>query len=71
MTLDEAARKLREMYDDPLTGKAVSIHLFGIQYANQIQELTTQEIVDLAGLPASYQVEVNKGKNLAQYVQIK
>ena len=71
MTLDEAGRILRKMYDDPTTDRVVSIHLFGIKYAEQIQDLTAQKIVDCAGLKKSYFAEVNKGKNLAKYVKLK
>jgi hypothetical protein len=71
MTLDEAARRLAAMYHDPATGKVVSIHLFGITYAEAIDGMSLEEVVVGAGLNKSYQTEVRKGMNLARYVSIK
>lgn len=35
MTIDEAARKLRDMYDSaPDKEQVMHIHLFGVKYAN-------------------------------------
>ena len=56
------------MYDDPATGKAVSIHLFGIRYAEELGGMPIEEVVARAGLPKSYQTEVRKGMTLARYV---
>jgi len=67
MTIEEAARLLREMYDDPNTDKVVSIHLFGMRYARDLDGLPIKEIVICAGLQKSYQTEVRKGINLARY----
>ena len=69
MTLDQAARALRAMYDDPATGKAVSVHLFGIRYAEQIQGLDAREIARRAAIPESYGTEIRKGITLAAYVR--
>ena len=72
MGIDEAANKLREMYDTALEKeKAVQIHLFGIKYAEYLANLSIAKVVALAGLPPSYVTEVNKGKNLAKYVELK
>ena len=68
MTIDEAARRLKAMYDDASTGKAVSIHLFGIRYADELDGMSIGEVVIRAGLPKSYQTEVRKGMSLARYV---
>ncbi|QPM91422.1 HTH-like domain-containing protein [Pseudooceanicola algae] len=68
MRLEDAAKALRAMYDDPATGKAVSIHLFGIRYADSLKGMPLEEIVIRAGLPKSYQTEVRKGINLARHV---
>ena len=72
MGIDEAANKLREMYDTALEKeKVVQIHLFGIKYAEYLANLPTAKVVDRAGLRSSYVTEVNKGKNLAKYVELK
>ncbi len=68
MKIEDAARALREMYDDPETGKAVSIHLFGIRYAEELDGMSIDEVVARAGLPESYRTEVRKGITLARYV---
>lgn len=51
--------------------KAVSIHLFGIKYADQIREMSAKEIVVGAGLPESYKTEIRKGINLTKYVEVR
>ena len=69
MTLVEAGRKLREMYDTAPDGEQVChIHLFGIQFADELHGLTNQAIVDQAGIPKTYATEVAKGRKLAKYV---
>ena len=72
MTIDEAARILRDMYDSaPDKEQVAHVHLFGIKYADQIDGLTKTEIVRRAGLPPSYDVEVGAGRRLAKYVIVK
>lgn len=74
MTLTELSRELRTMYDNGgYKGKVVSIHLFGIKYADQIERsgVTAKDIVIAAQLPESYHTEVHKGMRLARYVSIK
>ncbi len=72
MRVDQASSFLREMYDKaPDNEKALSIHLFGIIYAEQLEGLSKKEIVMGEGLPVSYQTELNKGMNLARYVELK
>ncbi len=72
MTLDEAAQILREMYYNAPRGEQVAhIHLFGIEYADQLEGLTNPEIVRQAGLNGSYHSEVAKGRRLSKYVSVK
>jgi 5-methylcytosine-specific restriction protein B len=73
MRIDEASKILAQMYaHGAATGeKAVSIHLFGIKYANEIRDMSAKEIVIGADLPKSYKTEIRKGINLAKYVEIK
>ena len=69
MTLEEAGRKLREMYDAAPDGEQVAhIHLFGIKYADELDDLTNMGIVRQAGMRESYHTEVAKGRKLAKYV---
>lgn len=74
MTQNELSNKLKIMYDNAPKGeKAVTVHLFGIQYANELSDknITIKEVVKAAKVPNSYYVEVAKGINLARYVKIK
>ena len=70
MTLEEAGRKLRKMYDSAPYGEQVAhIHLFGIKYADELGSLTNMDIVRQAGMRESYHSEVAKGRRLAKYVR--
>ena len=58
------------MYKDALLNeKVVSVHLFGIKYADEIRDLSVKDIVVSAELPESYKTEIRKGINLAKYVE--
>lgn len=62
------------MYEEAPKGHTVAkIHLFGVIYSNEIDgcDGSIKDIVMSSGIPVSYVVEVNKGKNLAQYVTVK
>lgn len=52
---------------------AVSIHLFGIEYADYIHSCGTspKELAILAGVPETYGTEINKGLKLSEFVQLK
>lgn len=74
MELVDLSKKLKSMYENALKGeKAVSIHLFGIEYADEIKmnNYSISEIVELAGISKSYVVEVNKGINISKHVTLK
>ena len=72
MTVDEAARILRGMYDAG-EGRGLmvtAIHLFGIRYADDLSRLSIKEILLHAGMSEKYQTEVYKGIRLAGYVKV-
>lgn len=72
MGLQELAGKLREMYDNAPAGeKVVQLHLFGIMYADALARFSPNAVVKRAGISGSYGTEVNKGRNLAKYVELK
>lgn len=72
MSLQQLADELREMYDTaPKKEKAAYIHLFGIRYAAELDRFSPGSVVKRSGLPPSYGTEVNKGRNLAKYVDLK
>ena len=73
MTVDEAARILREMYYAGAHGRGLmttGIHLFGIIYADDLSRLSIKDILLHAGMRYKYQTEVNKGIRLAGYVKV-
>ena len=73
MTVTRLGQLLRQMYREAPKGEAtVMIHLFGIIYAEEIRACGASclAIVTAAGISESYQVEVNKGVNLARYVTV-
>ena len=62
---------LKEMYEAALPGEqSLNIHLFGIHYAGILSNFGKKRILEIAGLPDSYQAEINKGIKLAQYVDL-
>lgn len=71
MTLKELGTKLSEMYNNAPKGDAVAmIHLFGIKYANEINQnnYSKKEIIEQSGISTSYLTELTKGVKLAEYV---
>lgn len=73
MNTMELGKKLKGMYETQGAKKTAMIHLFGIIYAEEIVEANTNalEIIKSAEMKESYQAEINKGINLAKYVEIK
>ena len=68
----ELATKLREMHRRASYGKkGVAGLLFGIKYADELEHGRVANIVRLAGLPIGYDIEVNYGRNLAPYVDLR
>jgi|Cruoilmetagenom7_1024161.scaffolds.fasta_scaffold65926_3 5-methylcytosine-specific restriction protein B len=68
------ADKLKEMYVGSRKGEiAVSIHLFGIKYASEITQCgsTPRQLAKMAGVPETYGTEINKGRKLARFVNLK
>ena len=48
----------------------VSIHLFGIRRARELQGVPLKELVKAARIPPSYHTEIHKGMRLAEYVMV-
>ena len=74
MTYSELARELKIMYENAPKGESTTfIRLFGIKYYKEINNCgnSVKEIVRLSGIGDSYQAEVNKGIQLAKYVELK
>ena len=72
MEITKASELLRLSYAEaPEKGKATSVHLFGIRYADEIDGMPLGEVAEGAGIPKSYGTEIRKGINLARYVDLK
>ena len=68
----ELARELSRVYRDARRGEtSAMIHLFGIKHAADLRRAGVSAVVKLSDVPNSYQVEVNKGVNLARYVTVR
>ena len=60
---------LNDMYENAPRGRQVTmIHLFGIQYSEDIERVGVKDVVTASGIKSTYITEVNKGMNLAEYV---
>ncbi|WP_291238962.1 hypothetical protein, partial [Gemmobacter sp.] len=66
------ARIFKERYHTAPKGAAViSIHLFGIEFAEELAGQPLKEICLRAGVPVSYGTEIFKGMRLSQFVSLK
>ncbi len=74
MTINELGDILSDMYQNASNGDSVvMIHLFGIQYAEQIKSLgvSCETVARAAHIHPSYKTEISKGIKLSQYVNTK
>lgn len=70
-TAKELGAILAEKYNNaPPKKLVVMIHLFGIQYSDEIRKAGLKEVIAAAGLSHNLQAELNKGVNLGEYVII-
>lgn len=71
MTKSELGLILKSMYENAPEGYQVAnIHLFGVKYAEVIQErrYKVSDIIVASGINRSYATEVSKGIKLSRYV---
>lgn len=72
MKTHDLAKLFADRYHSATEGNiVVSIHLFGIEYSDELTERNLKEICELAEVPVSYQTELRKGMRLAQYVEVR
>lgn len=72
MRIEQASDLLAKMYTEEVGGgKAISVHLFAIKYADELRGMPLKRLVEGAGVPSSYATEVRKGINLAKCVEIR
>ena len=76
MTVDEAARKLKKLYDKAENNgmKNAYLTLFGIAFGNEIEGHETRQIVEESGLVSdrrrSFAPEIGIGRNLKDLVTL-
>ncbi len=71
MTITELAAELHDVVQRAPQGQiVVSIHLFGIRRARELNGISLKGLVAAARIPPSYHTEIHKGMRLAEYVQI-
>jgi hypothetical protein len=60
---------LEEMYRTaPKKEQVTMIHLFGVQFYQDIQRVGVKEVIEEAGIHSTYRTELNKAVKLAKYV---
>lgn len=73
-TIEEFAEILKTMYEDaPKKEQVVNIHLFGIEYGEEIikAKFSASKIINTSGLKKSYITELSKGVKLSKFVTLK
>lgn len=74
MKIDELSGILKDRYENaPKKEQVANIHLFGIEFAEIIKKnnYKTSELIKLAEMKKSYNVELSKGMKLSKFVTIK
>ena len=68
-TASELGGILADMYKNaPKKEQVTMIHLFGVQYHEEIQQVGIREVVEEAGIHSTYRTELSKAIKLAKYV---
>ena len=72
MEFQELADILRGAYEAAPEGeKVVRIVLFGIEYAEELGIFSPNRVARAADIPPSYYTEINRGRSVAKYVELK
>jgi hypothetical protein len=70
-TVEDLARKLRQITDHPVRGgKVVELHLFAIEHASALENVSLPALLQRAGMHESYKTKLRKGMNLAPFVRV-
>ena len=68
----QLSNTLKERYDRAAEGDAVLvIHLFGIEFATELEGVNLQELAETATGHRSYGTEIRKGVRISEYVTLK
>jgi hypothetical protein len=72
MTVEELSLILRDRYHNAADRKvALSVHLYGIEFAKALRGHSIEEICARADVPKSYSTEIRKGIRLSDFVVLK
>ena len=67
----DLSRVLREAWEQAPDGDVVvRIHLFGIEHAEALGDVSLRDLVESAGIPKPYATEIRKGMRLADFVTL-
>lgn len=72
MTIDEFAKELSKMYSgEDIVSKTTAIHMFGLKYADELEAsgINKKDILQAAGMPDSYETEINKGIRIYKSIE--
>ncbi len=71
-TINELGKILADMYANaPKKEQVTMIHLFGVKYAEDVQNVGVREVIEQSGIHSTYRTEINKAVKLAKYVSPK
>lgn len=69
MTSEQLSTELAKRYHSANSGMTVvTIHLFGIEFASQLEGHNLKNICATADVPVSYHTELRKAMRLAEFV---
>ena len=71
LSIEDLGTILKLMYNDAIGGKVSAIHMFGLKYGEVIENnnYSTAEIIRIAGISDSYNVEVSKGISIYKVIK--
>ena len=72
MRASDLSAEFGKRYHSAAKGQTVvTIHLFGIEFADQLSGHNLKEICAAARVPSAYGTELRKGMRLAEFVSLK
>ena len=74
MTFEQAVEKLKKRYNSAKqeeSGAALAVHLFGIEFGEDLSKFKLPELAEQATGYKSYATEIKKGMNISPHVSLK
>ena len=69
-TVESLGRELRRRYDHaPRKEQTTAVLLFGLEHSEDVRRLGIREVIEASGLRPGMKSELNKGVNLARYLE--